>query len=80
MQSINLVAGYLEEFEWETVKDGLKPELKKIQAMKDSEPEDLQARYDKLAKLGIVLDEIEADQKCSVANDGGDKEEAEVEG
>ena len=56
-----MVAGYSRKIEWETVYDGLKPELKRMWATLDNPPRDLHARYDKLAKPGTVADDIEAE-------------------
>jgi len=77
MQSLNLVAGYPERIEWETVYDGLKPKLKEMWAMKDSRPKDLQARYNQLVKLSAVLDDIESEQRRSAGD--GDKKKKEKE-
>ena len=60
MQNINMVAGYSRKIEWETVYDGLKPELKRMWATLNNPPRDLHARYDKLAKLRTVADDIKA--------------------
>ena len=57
------MVGYSRKIKWETVYDSLKPKLKRMWATLDNPPRDLHAKYNKLAKLGTVADNIEAEQK-----------------
>src|SRR5947209_12137613 len=77
MQSINIVAGYSRKIEWETIYDGLKPDLKRMWATLNNPPKDLDAKYVKLTELGAVVDDIEAEQK---RNSGGGKGGANEDG
>ena len=71
MQSTNLVVGYPANQEWDGIYDGLKPKLKKMWAMQEASPVALRNRYDKLAKLGAILDDVEAEHGRS--SGGGSK-------
>ena len=77
MQSLNIDAGYDEEFLWETIYDGLKPKLKEMWVTIVSLPEDLQEKYMMLVKLGAVVEDNEAEQKKNASSssvEAGDDE------
>ena len=63
MQSLNIDAGYDDEFLWEFTYEGLKPNLKRMWALHPFPPEGLRDKYATLIKLGAVLEDTEADLK-----------------
>ena len=63
MQSININAGYDDEFLWEATYEGLKPDYKKMWALHPSPPESLQDKFATLIRLGAVLEDAEDDLK-----------------
>src|SRR5947207_2486954 len=83
MQSLNIDAGYDEEFLWETIYDSLKPKLKEMWVTIISPPEDLQEKYMMLVKLGVVVKDNEVEQKkntfSSLAEAGDDEEKKKRE-
>ena len=65
MQSLNINAGYDDEFLWEFTYEGLKPNLKRIWVLHTFSPEGLHNKYTMLIKLNAVLEDTEADLKDS---------------
>ena len=55
-----MVVGYSRKIKWETVYDSLKPKLKRMWVTLNNPLRDLHARYNKLAKLRTVADDIKA--------------------
>ena len=60
MENINIVVEYLKKIKWETVYDSFKPEFKRMWVTLNNPLRDLHARYNKLVKLRIVANNIEA--------------------
>src|SRR5437763_3006336 len=65
MQSLNIDAGYDDEFLWEFTYEGLKPNLKRMWALHPFPPEGLHDKYATLIKLSAVLENTEAELKDS---------------
>ena len=62
-QSLNIDAGYDDEFLWEFTYEGLKPNLKRMWALHPFPPEGLRDKYTSLIKLSAVLEDTETDLK-----------------